>query len=100
MFIIFVEIRFMKSAILIKVFLVLPLILLADYLIMAALGCSTCLFGLGDEFYCGPFCILGKIIIALSVILFGYLIYRDVRKQRKSQKDGKASEEEENLQSA
>lgn len=90
----------MKAAILIKVFLVFPLILLADYLVMAALGCSTCLFGLGDEFYCGPFCILGKIIIALSVVFFGYLIYRDVRKYRKAEQNGQASKKQENIQSA
>jgi len=87
----------MKAAILVKVFLVLPLILLADYLIMAALGCSTCLFGFGDEFYCGPFCILGKIIIALSVAFFGYLIYRDVRKYRNTGQYGKAAEKQENM---
>jgi len=87
----------MKGAILVKVFIILPLILLADYIIMAALGCSTCLFGLGDEFYCGPFCIAGKIVLALSVVFFGYLIYRDVRKYRKPVQDGQAAKEQKNL---
>jgi len=77
----------MRASTLIKVFLVLPLILFADYLLMALLGCSTCLFGFGDDFYCGPFCIAGKIILILSLVLFGYLIYRDVKKNKNSGTD-------------
>ena len=81
----------MRTSILIKVFLVLPLILSADYLLMALLGCSTCLFGFSDNFYCGPFCITGKIILVLSMVLFGYLICRDIKKNReinaKTEKD-------------
>lgn len=72
----------MRASILIKIFLVLPLILFADYLLMALLGCSSCLFGFGDEFYCGPFCIAGKIILILSLVFFGYLIYRDIKKNK------------------
>jgi len=64
----------------IKVFIILPLILFADYVILALLGCSTCLFGFGDDFYCGPFCIAGKILLLLSLIFFGWLIYPDVKK--------------------
>jgi hypothetical protein len=58
----------MKPSILIKLFLVLPLLLFADYILMALLRCSTCLFGLGDEFYCGLFCIVGKIILISSQV--------------------------------
>jgi hypothetical protein len=69
----------MKASLFIKIFLILPLILLADYILMAILGCTTCLFGLGDEFYCGPFCLTGKIILALSALFFGYLIYPEIK---------------------
>jgi len=82
----------MIRSILIKVFLVLPLILFADYLLMALLGCSTCLFGFGDDFYCGPFCVMGKIILILSFVLFGYLIYRDIRKNRNLKSNATAKE--------
>lgn len=68
----------MKTSLFIKIFFVLPLILFADYLLMAILGCSTCLFGLGEEFYCGAFCFAGKIILALSAVLFVYLIYPEI----------------------
>ncbi len=70
----------MKTSILIKVLLVLPLIFLFDYVIMVILGCSTCLFGFGKDFYCGPYCLAGKIILVISGLFFLYLIYPDVRK--------------------
>ena len=69
----------MKASLFIKVFFILPLILFVDYVLMALLGCSTCLFGLGEEFYCGPFCVAGKIVLAISAIFFGYLIYPDLK---------------------
>lgn len=81
----------MKAPFFIKLFFVLPLILFADYLLMALLGCTTCLFGLGDAFYCGPFCLAGKIILALSAIFFGYLIYPDIKALIKSKKNGAAA---------
>ena len=71
---------------LIKVLLVLPLLLLIDYIIMALLGCTTCLFGLGDDFYCGPFCLIGKNVLIYSNLLFGYLIYQDIMRLIKNNK--------------
>ena len=85
----------MKGSLFIKIFVVFPLIIFADYILMAALGCATCLFGPGDEFYCGPFCLAGKIILVLSLVLFGYLISSDIRAIFKSGKNGKAAESEE-----
>jgi hypothetical protein len=85
------EISAMKVSFLIKLFLVLPLILFFDYLLMAIIGCTTCLFGLGEEFYCGSFCLAGKIILALSALLFGYLIYPDLKAIFKPKKNGAAA---------
>ena len=82
----------MKASLLIKILLVLPLILLVDYVLMAILGCATCLFGFGNEFYCGPFCLAGKIILALSALFFGYLIYPEIKEMIKSRKNVKAPE--------
>jgi hypothetical protein len=87
----------MKASILVKLLLVLPLMLFADYLLMALLGCSTCLFGLGDAFYCGPFCIAGKIILALSLIFFAFLIYPDIKNLYKSKKNVKTTESKEGI---
>jgi hypothetical protein len=69
----------MKATIFFKLFFVLPGILFVDYLLMALIGCTTCLFGLGEEFYCGSFCLAGKIILALSALFFGYLLYPDIK---------------------
>jgi hypothetical protein len=82
------KITIMKASVLIKVFFVLPLLLFADYILMAILGCTTCLFGLGEEFYCGSFCLAGKIILALSAIFFGYLIFPDIKAIFKLKKHG------------
>jgi len=78
----------MKASILIKLFFVLPLLLFADYILMAILGCTTCLFGFGEEFYCGSFCLAGKIILASSAIFFGYLLYPDFKAIFKQKKNG------------
>ena len=59
---------------------------------MVIIGCSSCLFGLGDDFYCGPYCIIGKIILGLSVLLFGYIIYPDIAQLFKSSKYAKTKE--------
>jgi hypothetical protein len=82
----------MKASIYVKVLLVLPLMLFADYLLMALIGCTTCLFGFGDEFYCGSFCLAGKIILALTAIFFGYLIYPDIKSAIKTAGNGASTE--------
>ncbi len=73
-----IKLTIMKTSALIKVFIVLPIILFADYLLMVLLGCATCLFGFGSDFYCGPYCLTGKIILGLSALFFGYLIYPEI----------------------
>jgi len=70
----------MKASILVKMLIILPIILLVDYVLMVLLGCATCLFGFGDDFYCGPYCMAGKAILLLSAILFGYLIFPDIKR--------------------
>lgn len=63
-----------------KILIILPMLLFVDYLLMAALGCISCLFGVGDGWYCGTYCLLGKGLLLLSAILFGVLIYPDIRR--------------------
>ncbi len=81
----------MKTSLWIKLLLVLPLLLLADYLIMVILGCASCLFGLGDEYYCGGYCLIGKLILLASAVFFIFLVYPEikhlVRKDKKSHQD-------------
>jgi len=87
----------MKKPIIIKLLIILPLILFADYIIMALFGCVTCLFGFGKDFYCGPFCLAGKIILALSLIFFGYIIYPDIRALFKLSRDGAAKQKQKDI---
>jgi hypothetical protein len=69
----------MRSSLFLKIFLVLPAILFADYILISLIGCTTCLFGAGDDFYCGPFCLAGKIILGISAVYFGFLLYPELR---------------------
>jgi len=69
----------MKTKVLFKVFLILPFILIVDYVLMVLLGCGTCLFGIGNDFYCGTYCIIGKAILFLSAIFFIFLIIPDIK---------------------
>lgn len=70
----------MNTALLIKFGIILPLLLFVDYLLMAALGCISCLFGVGDGWYCGTYCLLGKGLLLLSAIVFFALVFPDIRK--------------------
>lgn len=79
----------MKKALFIKFAVVLPLILLADYIAMALLGCVSCLLGFGDHYFCSTYCVIGKTMLAASALFFGYLVYRDFRRFRKTFKYGK-----------
>lgn len=81
----------MKASLFVKTFLLLPLIIFIDYILMALLGCTTCLLGFGNDFYCGSFCLAGKIILALSAIIFGYIIYPDLKSILKSKKHGSSA---------
>jgi len=85
-----------KSFLMLKLIIVLPLILIVDYVLMVILGCASCLFGIGDDFYCGPYCIIGKIILVVSALLFGFLIYPDIARIFREKKYGKATKEPEN----
>ncbi len=82
----------MKASLLIKLGFVLPLILLVDYIIIAAIGCTSCLLGMGDAFFCGAFCVIGKIVLILSALIFSYLIYPEMLYLYKLIKHGSPAE--------
>jgi len=69
----------MNTKILIKIFLVLPIILIFDYVLMILLDCATCLFGFGIDFYCGTYCLIGKVILLLSALFFIFSIFPDIK---------------------
>ena len=71
----------MKTQILLKVFLVLPIVIFVDWVLMVVLGCATSLFDLGNSFYCGPYCFIGKAILLLSAVFFIiYLLFPEIKK--------------------
>lgn len=86
----------MKNRLFWKVIIILPLIIFIDYVLMAILGCTTCLFGLGEDYYCGSYCLLGKIILFLSFLFFIRIIFPDLRRIYKSSHYGQTAEEKKN----
>jgi hypothetical protein len=83
----------METKILFKLLVVLPLILFADYLIMVLLGCASFLFGAGEDYMCGTYCVIGKIILGISAVFFFSYIFQDVKKIFKNKKYGTSTEE-------
>ena len=82
----------MKSQLAIKVFVIFPGLLLLDYVFMILLGCTTCLIGLGNDFYCGPYCLIGKIILGLTMVLFFFLIFPNIKAIFKTNKNASSAE--------
>lgn len=70
----------MRTKLFLKIFIGLPLVIFIDYVLMAILGCVSCLFGVGDSYFCGPYCLLGKGLLLLSAVLFGWYLYPNIRK--------------------
>ena len=87
----------MKTSLVLKLFFILPILLFANYLLMALIGCVTCLFELGDDFYCGPYCLIGKIALGLSVLFFGYLLFPEIASIIKNLKNVTSSKESKNM---
>jgi len=82
----------MKTKLIVKLIVVLPFILLVDYIIMVFLGCAGCLFGVGENFQCNSYCIIGKSILLLSAVLFGYYVSNDVKVMMRNFKHGAPTE--------
>ena len=87
----------MKTSFILKVFLVLPALLFVDYILMVILGCATCLFGFGNDFFCGPYCIIGKIILGMSSIFFLFIIFPDIEELFKKLKNATTTKEQKSL---
>jgi len=82
----------MNASLIVKLCIVLPLILFVDYIIMVLLGCATCLFGFGTNYFCNSYCIIGKIILGSSLVFFLFFILPDIRALFKMKKNGATAE--------
>jgi hypothetical protein len=69
----------MKTTLFLKLVIGLPLVIFVDYLLMAILGCVTCLLGFGDDYYCGSYCLVGKGILLSSAVLYGWYLFPEIR---------------------
>lgn len=70
--------QLMKQFVL-KIGLVLPVVCFSCYILMAIVGCVAGFFHCGNDFYCGPFCLIGKIIGGFAVFLFFFSILPDIK---------------------
>jgi len=86
------KIKAMKDQFAIKLFVILPVLALLDYVFMILLGCTACQFGLGNDFYCGPYCLIGKIIGGLTGVLFFFLIFPNIKEIFKTHKNAASTE--------
>lgn len=69
----------MKTSLAIKVLLLLPLVLFVDYIVMILFGSVSSLLGCGNDFFCGPYCFVGKIIFGISVVSVLFLIFQEIK---------------------
>jgi hypothetical protein len=70
----------MKTTLFLKIVIGLPVVIFIDYLLMAILGCVSCLLGFGDSYFCGSYCLFGKGLLLLSAVLFGWFLFPEIKK--------------------
>jgi len=70
----------MKTSLFLKVVIGLPVVVFIDYLLLAILGCVSCLLGFGDDYFCGSYCLFGKAILVISALLYGWFLIPEIRK--------------------
>jgi hypothetical protein len=68
----------MKRTLIFKIVIGLPVVIFIDYLLMALLGCVSCLLGFGDDYFCTTYCLLGKVLLVLSAVLYGWFIFPEI----------------------
>ncbi len=70
----------MTTTLILKLVIGFPLVVFVDYLLMAILGCVSCLLGFGDDYFCGSYCLLGKVLLLVSAVLYGWYLFPEIRK--------------------
>jgi hypothetical protein len=73
------EILIMDSSVLVKYVFLIPLFLFVDYLLMILFGCATWFLGCGNDFYCGTYCLVGKIVLVTTMVFIIFLIFTDIK---------------------
>ncbi len=73
------KILIMDSSVLLKYVFLIPLFLFVDYLLMILFGCATWFLGCGNDFYCGTYCLVGKIVLVTTMVFIIFLIFTDIK---------------------
>ena len=68
----------MKNIALKSLFLI-PALFFVDYIVMIIIGCVTCYLGAASGFYDCAFCNIGKIVLAVSLIVFIAALIPDIK---------------------
>ena len=68
----------MKNIALKSLFLI-PALFFVDYIIMIIIGCVTCYLGCATDFYECSFCNIGKIVLAVSLVVFIVALIPDIK---------------------
>ena len=71
---------FIMKPILLKIIIVLPLLLFADWVIMVLFGCFASMCGADHAFYCSVFCKAGIVLLSLTVLFVVFLPFLRKRK--------------------
>lgn len=64
------------NKILCKLLLAVPLVLFADWIIMILAGCFFGACNASDKFFCTVYCYFGIILVAVSLLLTFYFVFR------------------------
>ncbi len=78
----------MKTSLIFKLVFVLPILLFVDYLVMVLFGCATCLFGFDGNFHCSNYCIIGKTVLFLSIVVYAIILYPEIKQLINMRKHG------------
>lgn len=81
----------MKTLLAVKVLLLLPLVLFIDFIVMILFGSISHLIGCGDNFFCGPYCLVGEILLGLSVVFVLFLIFQEIKSMVKNRENGSST---------
>jgi|GEM_PF-2139152 len=66
--------------------LLTPFVLFIEYVIFIIVGCVAFACGIKDSFFCGAYCIAGKIVLLITGLFFVTLLCFDIKKIRKKNK--------------
>jgi hypothetical protein len=65
-----------------KWLLIIAVLLFADWIIMAVLGCFSSICHATDKFFCSEYCYIGISLLTITVFIIGYLLYNNLNRKK------------------